>query len=99
MRLDIVSRTEVSCQTEVADLYLVAKQENVQGLEVVVNDISAMQIVESRANLRNPVPYFELRKGLFRLELPQRNLLTLSWPCHQRVVGLGLQLSPLNLPR
>ena len=41
LRHDVVFRSEVPGYTEVADLDLVAKQENVLGLEVVVDNFSA----------------------------------------------------------
>ena len=46
LRLDIVSRTEVSCQAEVADLYLVSIEKDILRLEVVVDNIYAVQIGE-----------------------------------------------------
>ncbi len=47
-RLNVGFRTKVSGETEVADLDLVAKQENIIGLEVVVDNLSTFQIVECR---------------------------------------------------
>jgi len=57
-------RPEVPGETEVAKLYLVTEQEKVLGLEVVVDDLSTLQIVECRGNLLYPVIYLSLRKDL-----------------------------------
>ena len=63
-RLDVVFRPEVPGETEVADLDLVAEQEKVLGLEVVVDNLFTLQMVECRGNLLYPVIYLSLRKDL-----------------------------------
>jgi hypothetical protein len=47
-RLNVGFRPEVPGETRVADLDLVAEQENFLGLEVVVDNLSTLQIVECR---------------------------------------------------
>jgi len=61
-RLNVVFRPEFPGETEVADLDLVAIQENVLGLDVVVDNLFTLQIVECRGNLLHPAHYFSLSK-------------------------------------
>ncbi len=62
--LDVLFGGELPRNSEVANLDLVAENQDIFRLQVVVDDVLAVQVVECGADLGDHTPDFCLRKGL-----------------------------------